>query len=67
MSESISMGTFEAAINRCMAAHPPVGQVLGPDARRLADVYGECIYAGATHVDLSRFALQAEIIRKWLA
>ena len=67
MSESISMATFEAAINRCMTAHPPVDYVLGPDARRLAEVYGECIYLGATHVDLSRFPLQAETIRKWLA
>lgn len=67
MSEPIAMATFEAAINRCVAAHPSVGHALGTDARQLPDVYGECICAGAKHVEPSRSTLQAETFRKWLA
>lgn len=67
MSEPITIAALEAAINRCLAANPPVAHTLNADARQLADVYGESIFAQAHLVDLSRFPKQAQTVRKWLA
>lgn len=63
----IPMQEFEAALNRCMVAHPAKGFVLSGDARLLAEVYGLCIHAQAREVDLSLYPQQAATVRRWLA
>ncbi|WP_454727971.1 MULTISPECIES: hypothetical protein [Cupriavidus] len=67
MSEVISEVALDAAIHRCIAAHPPEGHALAADARQPAEHYGEYIDGSAQTIDLTQFPRQASIVRKWLA
>lgn len=69
-SNSIPVNDLQAALARCMTAHPPKGQELKlhRDASLMADVFGVLIYEKAHLCDLAGLEdRHREAIQRWLA
>lgn len=51
----LTVVALQAALDRCMEAHPPSGHAheMHPDANRMADLWASMVYTGCQAVDVS--------------
>jgi hypothetical protein len=66
-SSTVHLDELEAAINRCRHECLTDNQILPPNLRMLAEVYGTMLYERAHSMDLRRFSPDVQTtVRTWL-